>query len=351
MTGIYKITNKINGKVYIGQSVNIEQRWKAHRNVPFNPKSRNYDSLLYRAIRKHGLQNFIFEVLEECEISELNEKEIYYIALYDSNDRNKGYNVDTGGFGVVHGKLTWPIVEEIKQRIKNSTDRWVEIADDYGLYEKTIRNINTGRTWRVDGEQYPIRSTFIREYNISNMTKHAKKKNKEMGMEDENVEVKRSVGPITFTCQRCGVEVTKGAKYCPECVHIIQRRAERPDPLKLAEMVKEFGFEATGRQFGVSGKTISKWCTSYGIPNKLKDLVAWYNIQIGIVQEIPKTRRPISEIVRPINQMDMQTGEILNKFKSATDAIRHLGRGHHCHITEVCKGKRKSAYGYLWQFA
>lgn len=101
----------------------------------------------------------------------------------------------------------------------------------------------------------------------------------------------------------------------------------------------------------MSGKTISKWCASYGIPSKLKELVAWYNAQVCVVPEMSKTRRPISEIVRPINQIDIQTGEILNKFVSATDAIRHLGRGHHCHITEVCKGMRKSAYGYYWQYA
>jgi group I intron endonuclease len=60
MTGIYKITNKINGKVYIGQSINIERRWKEH----ISDKRKN--SLIHLAIEKYGEKNFNFEIIEEC---------------------------------------------------------------------------------------------------------------------------------------------------------------------------------------------------------------------------------------------------------------------------------------------
>jgi group I intron endonuclease len=66
--GIYKITNSINGKVYIGLSTNIEKRWNKHRSVMTNPKERNYKYPLYCAMRKYGIENFTFEVLEECKI-------------------------------------------------------------------------------------------------------------------------------------------------------------------------------------------------------------------------------------------------------------------------------------------
>ena len=74
MVGIYKITNKINQKIYIGQSVNISKRWTAHRNGAFNPNNGQYNTPLYKAIRKYGIENFTFEILEECAINELDIK-------------------------------------------------------------------------------------------------------------------------------------------------------------------------------------------------------------------------------------------------------------------------------------
>ena len=66
MIGIYKITNKINGKCYIGQSINIKQRWKGHRKDAFWLNGPDYQYPLYKAIRKYGIENFSFEVIEEC---------------------------------------------------------------------------------------------------------------------------------------------------------------------------------------------------------------------------------------------------------------------------------------------
>lgn len=58
MIGIYKFTNKINGKSYIGQSINLEKRKKEHEHNCFNPNYCNYGSKFYRALRKYGLENF-----------------------------------------------------------------------------------------------------------------------------------------------------------------------------------------------------------------------------------------------------------------------------------------------------
>lgn len=94
MIGIYKITNKINGKVYIGQSVCIEHRWNQHKS-----DARLYKSYapLYCALRKYSIENFSFDVLEECQQEKLNEKEIYWIKYYDSTNKEKGYNIKSGG--------------------------------------------------------------------------------------------------------------------------------------------------------------------------------------------------------------------------------------------------------------
>lgn len=92
MIGIYKITNKLNGKIYIGQSNDINRRWSYYKNPP-NPLG--YRSLIINAIQKYGIGNFNFEVIEECSVMELNSKEIYWIEYYDSY--NNGYNLTPGG--------------------------------------------------------------------------------------------------------------------------------------------------------------------------------------------------------------------------------------------------------------
>lgn len=85
--GIYKITNIQNNKYYIGQSVNIINRWYTHYLKPIS----DFDKLL----RKLGIDNFNFEIIERCPINKLNEREKYWIEYYDSF--NNGYNQTKGG--------------------------------------------------------------------------------------------------------------------------------------------------------------------------------------------------------------------------------------------------------------
>ncbi len=90
MIGIYKITNRINNKIYIGQSINCEKRFNEH-------KSSEHNKHLKRAYDKYGLENFSFEVLEETEESLLNERETYYIEFFNSINPKIGYNKRAGG--------------------------------------------------------------------------------------------------------------------------------------------------------------------------------------------------------------------------------------------------------------
>lgn len=95
MTGIYCFKNKINGKCYIGQSINLAKRYNDHKANHLNPNYCNYNSKFYRALRKYGFDNFEYSILLECEQSELNEKEKAYIEMYDSY--KNGYNSTLGG--------------------------------------------------------------------------------------------------------------------------------------------------------------------------------------------------------------------------------------------------------------
>ena len=78
---IYCYTNLINNKKYIGQTINPEQRYKQHLSSAFNPNDKEYDSLIHRAFRKHGFNNFQYSILIDDinHIDLLNNLERYYI--------------------------------------------------------------------------------------------------------------------------------------------------------------------------------------------------------------------------------------------------------------------------------
>lgn len=92
-SGIYKITNQKTGICYIGQATNLSDRWKQHAKCGLGIDTPQGNKL-YKAMKEDGLWNFSFEVLELCSPAELNEKEKYYIELYQSKDY--GYNGNIG---------------------------------------------------------------------------------------------------------------------------------------------------------------------------------------------------------------------------------------------------------------
>ena len=96
MAYIYKITNKINNKVYIGKTVSsIEERWKRH--CYDSKKISEEKRPLYSAMKKYGENNFSIEQIEECSDDIVNEREIYWIEYYGSF--KYGYNATLGGDG------------------------------------------------------------------------------------------------------------------------------------------------------------------------------------------------------------------------------------------------------------
>jgi hypothetical protein len=321
VVGIYKITNLVNGKVYIGQSINIEKRWKTHKKDALWKDGLNYEYPLYRAIRKYGIKNFSFEIIEECAIDELNEREIFYIAKYDSYEN--GYNQTRGGTEKTYQrKLSEKEIDEIIYKLRTSTESIVSIAALYGVSEGTIRLVNNGESYVRNGEIYPIRK------------KHQK----------------NSGGP-KYTCVFCGKPVWNRGGICRECSNNLQRKVERPDLLELAKMVKDQGFERTGAKYNVSGTTIQKWFQKEGLPYRKKDIVNWYNQKVGVEPTQPKVRTPIEQIVRPVHQIDIITNKIIKTFSNATEAARSLNKEKGMHILSACKGKRKSAYGFNWAYA
>lgn len=149
MIGIYKITNSINDKSYVGCSVNIANRLKRHRNYEKSTSEPN--KVLYRAFKKYGIENFKFEVLEECEKEQLAEREIFYIEQLGTY--GNGYNATIGGDigqfdrnGEKHpnAKLTKRDVIDIRTRYKNLERK----AEVYLLYENRIGHSGFNKIWQ-----------------------------------------------------------------------------------------------------------------------------------------------------------------------------------------------------------
>lgn len=98
---IYKITNTINNKIYVGMAKDVDVRWKyghlASANKLISGIPLKYKSLLYDAMKKYGVDNFKIEVIEECPIENMGEREEFWIDKLNSRDPNVGYNICKGG--------------------------------------------------------------------------------------------------------------------------------------------------------------------------------------------------------------------------------------------------------------
>ena len=155
-SGIYIITNLKNDKKYIGQSINIKQRRYDHlsklrRNIHQNEHLQNSWNI-------YGEENFCFEVLEYCPIEEIDEKERYYIKHYNTQDREFGYNIESGGS--VNKQMSDETIEKLSHSISKSqtTTGFYRVSKHYGeIYTQGYRwtytyreNNNPNRIERID---------------------------------------------------------------------------------------------------------------------------------------------------------------------------------------------------------
>ena len=129
--GIYKITNFVNNKVYIGQTINLRTRSSQHFSALKQNKHQNKH--LQCSFNKHGIENFKYEIIEFCEPEKLNELEIFYIKKYNATNRNYGYNRENGG--VLNRTLSEEARKEMSLRLKGKYAG--EKNPNYGKHRST----------------------------------------------------------------------------------------------------------------------------------------------------------------------------------------------------------------------
>lgn len=344
MVGIYCITNLINGKRYIGQSKNIEERWKKHKRNAFNFKDTNYNKYFYQAIRKYGLDNFKFEVIEECKIEELDEREIYWISFYQTfpPDLGKGYNLTKGGEAFFRLDKSYFHLEEIINLLRNSNFTQQEIANKFGIAQTMVSGINSGKYFHNESLDYPIRGSnhgckrISRGYSLRPKSR-------------ENT-----------TCPICGGYKNKYARYCNECrkklkedlnskgkPRVIFPRIERPSLEDLlSKLFETQNNQATADYFGISTMLLKKWMDDLGIPRKRIDYNNMYRVKV--LNEEPLTLKEKSHI--EVLKIDPKTNKTIEKFNSIGKAVESVGVNRKSTTAFYSYVNTDKIYkGYLWK--
>lgn len=222
MIGIYKIVNKINNKVYVGQAVDIKRRLSEHKSYSFNPNHNSYNYAIHRAIRKYGIENFSFEIIEECSIEQLDEREKYWIKQL--NSQQLGYNMTEGGD-------------------------------------------TTANHWDREINQYTLEGKYLKTY---------------------------------------------------------------------------AAIRQAARETGIDHALIGRCCN-----HKVSHAGGY--LWSYVEEEVIIPSKPI--LRRKIEQIDLETGKVINVYNNAADAARALNKKSSTNIRNVCHGKQRMAYGYFWRYA
>jgi group I intron endonuclease len=322
MIGIYKITSP-SGKIYIGQSTRLEERKKSYKRLECTGQTR-----LYRSLLKYSFSEHIFEIIEECTIGDLNIRERYWQDYYGVLSK-KGLNCKLTGTNDQSGKLS---IESILKRV-NSTDYKIRAEK----YYKSIL-------------QYSLEGVFIREWNSG------KEASQVLGINRSSI----------TDCMK-GRKNTSGGfiwKYKTDKIENTVQSVKPKEELTSERLSKPI------LQYTLSGILLGEWKSAthaykvLGIPQGditgvcRERLVSaggfiwkYRTNSMQKVIHVGKVGRELAaaKTSKAVLQTNLE-GTFIQEWKSIREAGETL-KINRSNITACCKGKLKSAGGFIWEYA
>ena len=314
MAYIYKIYNDINMKIYIGKTKDtIEARFKQH--IKASKGNNKKGIMLYAAMRKYGVENFHIELVEECSEDMLNEREIYWISVFDCcilDGPDKGYNMTRGGDGGA--------------------------------------TLSTDAHRRVNGEpiqQYDLNGNFIAEYVSSGEAAEF--------THTTQTEINRCCNMARNAYSANGFIWKRKNDFTPVDVWVAANKTK--NNRKAVEQYSLDGkliqtYESiaeAGRTTGVDNSQINECCNKRR--KSAHDYIWKFVHDPTPIEELIKIQNPNANKPRPVEQYDLK-GNLIAIFPSIAEAARKCAPNHNTScISDVCNGTQKTAYGYIWRFS
>ena len=323
---IYKISNNINSKVYIGQTTRtIQERFSEHKN--FAKNGSNF--LIHKNMRKNGIENFFVEKIEECPNNLLDNRERYWIQYY--NSYYNGYNATTGGNNVLMQKAL-PNFEQVYQDyvIENKTVQ--QIAKKYDICDESVRKI-----LKRNGIQIKKKSL----YNYKEVAQSYELLQNERAVCDK---FQCSAEVVKRACKKYNIKILSAeesvSKNCSRKVYQID--------IKSNNVIKVFdSFTQAGIAMGDKSKAmnISACCNG-------KQKTA-YGYRWSYSKNFDK-KYVLNDKKKKVIQINKDTGENICTFDCVADAAEDLSGSRNgpysCSIAACARGEIKTAYGFKWQY-
>lgn len=296
ISGIYKIENIVNGKLYIGSSIDIYKRWKEHKTELENKC--HHSIHLQRAWDKHGEENFKFEILEvfNGEREKLFELEKYYLDTYKCCDFTNGYNISDNPLSCGTSPPTYQDI--INGKFIMSKDQFDEI-----IYYLCNTKLSVPKISKITGTSINSISQIYHKRQYVNIVR------------DLNFIKRTDIG-----------ENSSNSKLTEK------------DVLEIISMlINEFYMVDISKKFNISPSTIHDIYSHKSWKHLTKDI------------QFPKYKKAKVKARKSVSQYDLNSNFIAT-YESAKEAERVTGIGYKL-ILRVCTGKRSHTCGFKWEFA
>lgn len=338
---IYKVTNKINGKQYIGQTMRkIEQRWKQHVYSAFNDSPLD-KTPFHLAIKKYGAEAFVVEQVEKCKDKDLNDRETYWIRHFDTF--NNGYNITTGG----EHPLRWD--GEVVP-LWNEGLSVKDIAKELGISKRMVSE-------RLKADGVPTDDIIARGQKVGGVTSRIPvyMYDREGNYLSEFKSKHEAAKAIGYTGQ------VNGGSFFLSTIRGYQFRRYKVDKLETVIMPHEHEVH----QYTIEGDYITSYPSLTDASRAISDSdicgrsigavcrggkrfqAYGYRWSFKKVDKLPPLPHP--KKCRPVVRISLDGTERI-EYDSAAQAGRENGVSANV-IIDVCRGKQKHSAGYCWEYA